>query len=53
MAVTLATIEDFVRLDHGLAVVSVVRPDATPVGSLVNAGGSRASGCTFYVRQVQ
>jgi Pyridoxamine 5'-phosphate oxidase len=38
MSVTLQTIEDFVRRDHGLAIASVVRPDGTPVGSLVNAG---------------
>jgi PPOX class probable F420-dependent enzyme len=38
MKVTLQTVEAFVKRDHGLAVVSVVRPDGTPVGSLVNAG---------------
>ena len=38
MAVTLDTIEEFIQRDHGLAIVSVVRPDGTPAGSLVNAG---------------
>ena len=38
MAVTLSSIQDFIGRDHGLAVVSVVRPDQTPASSLVNAG---------------
>jgi Pyridoxamine 5'-phosphate oxidase len=38
MSVTLQTVEDFVRRDHGLAIAAVVRPDGTPVSSLVNAG---------------
>jgi hypothetical protein len=38
MSVTLQTVENFVRRDHGLAIASVVRPDGTPVSSLVNAG---------------
>jgi PPOX class probable F420-dependent enzyme len=38
MAVSMEQIEAFVARDHGLAVVSVVRPDGTPAGSLVNAG---------------
>ena len=38
MAIELGQIREFVRRDHGLAVVSVVRADGTPSGSLVNAG---------------
>lgn len=38
MTVNLQQVEEFVRLEHGLAIVSVTRPDGTPVGSVVNAG---------------
>jgi PPOX class probable F420-dependent enzyme len=38
MPVDLADLSRFIGLDHGLAVVSVVRPDGSVASSLVNAG---------------
>jgi PPOX class probable F420-dependent enzyme len=38
MVVTLQQVEEFVRRDNGLAVVSVIGRDGAPIGSVVNAG---------------